>query len=83
MRNLGDAQFLNHAESEILFKSFKDAQKTGGTLPKELTIFVDRPTCNSCKDYLGGLMTEFGIEKINIYYKHQRNGFTYVSIVAK
>jgi len=40
----GSGQFLTHAEAEALI----NAQRELGTLPKKLTLFVDRPTCNMC-----------------------------------
>jgi len=69
LSNLSEAQFLSHAEAEALIK----AKKAGIVFPKEIDLFVDRPTCPNCKSYLKDLMNEYGIDKMNIYWKNASN----------
>lgn len=61
--HLGHAQSLTHAEAHALMNAYKKF----GSLPKEVTIYVDRPTCNMCKGELPALMKAMGIEKLNIF----------------
>lgn len=65
--NLGQAQFLSHAEAEALIR----AHEALGKLPEEVTIYVDRPTCPNCQSYLGDLAGEYGVKKLIIYYQNQ------------
>jgi hypothetical protein len=62
----GRGQFLTHAEAEALMK----AQLELGTLPKKLTLYVDRPTCNMCsggKDNGLPILAElYGVEELTV-----------------
>jgi hypothetical protein len=40
------------AEGLSLVRAYKRITKNGGQMPKEVTIFVERPTCDFCKNYL-------------------------------
>jgi hypothetical protein len=69
-----DTMFLTHAEAESLIKA---AANNGGKLPKEVEMYVDRPTCfNDCrgKDQVGkglGLLVDlYGIEKLTVRDSH-------------
>ncbi len=69
-----DTMFLTHAEAESLIKA---AAENGGKLPKEVEMYVDRPTCfNDCrgKDQIGkglGLLVElYSIEKLTVRDSH-------------
>ncbi|MEJ2426124.1 MAG: RHS repeat-associated core domain-containing protein [Candidatus Thiodiazotropha sp.] len=64
-RKISQARFLTHAEAQALIK----AKDKFGTLPNEVTIYVDRVTCNFCNsDQKGlGLLRElFGIETLHV-----------------
>ena len=56
-----DAMFLTHAEAETLIK----AHAQFGKLPEELTLYVDRPTCNACR---GGNSTDKGLSLLADLY---------------
>jgi len=56
-----DAMFLTHAEAETLIK----AHAQFGKLPEELTMYVDRPTCNACR---GGNSTDKGLSLLADLY---------------
>jgi MafB19-like deaminase len=62
----------------------KLAKKNGGKLPEELTMYVDRPTCNACQgtDVKGevgrglSILAElYGVKKLTI---HDSYGTTYI-----
>ncbi|WP_299248053.1 deaminase [uncultured Aquimarina sp.] len=62
-KHLGHAQSLTHAEAHSLMNAFE----AKGSLPKEVNLYVDRPTCNMCKGELPALMKAMNIETLNIY----------------
>jgi hypothetical protein len=78
LNNLGQAQFLSHAEAEAIVK----ARLANTKFPEELTILVDRTTCNNCMEYLGELLGHYGIQRLNIFWKKE-GGYTYRIVVAK
>ncbi|MCU0447689.1 MAG: deaminase [Microscillaceae bacterium] len=69
LKNLSEAQFLSHAEAEVLIK----AKKSGLPLPNELNLYVDRPTCPNCSQFLGDLLSELHISQLNIYWRNAKN----------
>ena len=69
--NQGQAQALFHAEAHSLMRAY---QKTGGKLPRELTLHVDRLTCGPCQGALPDLIREMGIERLIIRTKSGRIG---------
>ncbi len=69
LQTLQDAQFLSHAEAEALTRAFKQL----GQLPEVVELFVDRPTCQSCRNYLLQLAQDYGASEIRIYYRNQSN----------
>ena len=58
----GKTQFLTHAEASALIA----AHEKLGSLPPHMTIYVDRGTCDFCKNHLPTLMKFLGIETLNI-----------------
>jgi len=68
--DLGDAQFLSHAEADVLL----NAHTARGSLPEKMTLAVDRPTCPNCQKYLGDLASELGVKEITIFWKNQKGG---------
>ena len=62
----GRGQFLTHAEAEALM----NAQRELGQLPKKMTLYVDRPTCNMCgggpDNGLPLLAELYGIEELTV-----------------
>jgi len=67
--NLGDAQFINHAEAESLIRGYLKF----GALPEVVELFVDRPTCPNCNKELIRLARLLGVKELRIYYKGQSN----------
>jgi hypothetical protein len=67
--NLGQAQFLSHAEAEALLKAYW----ARGQLPEQLSLYVDRPTCPNCQSYLPDLMSEVGVKELRIYWQNAKN----------
>ncbi|HEX5182273.1 MAG TPA: hypothetical protein VFW19_03870 [Allosphingosinicella sp.] len=67
--NLGDAQFVNHAEAEALIRGYLHY----GALPEVVELFVDRPTCPNCNKELIRLARMLGVKELRIYYKGQSN----------
>lgn len=45
-------------------------EKTGGNLPAQMTLYVDRQTCGTCKQYLPELMHEMKIDTVNVVMKN-------------
>ncbi|NJO03818.1 MAG: hypothetical protein HC880_21045 [Bacteroidia bacterium] len=77
LSNLGQAQFLSHAEAASLINAFNQVK----SLPKKMEIYVDRFTCNNCESYLGDLIGAIGVDNVDIYYK-VKDGYKHVSISA-
>ena len=65
--NQGEAQVVFHAEAYSLIRAY---EKTGGNLPTQMTLYVDRQTCGTCKQYLPELMHEMKIDIINLVMKN-------------
>jgi hypothetical protein len=65
--NQGEAQVVFHAEAYSLIRAY---EKTGGNLPAQMTLYVDRQTCGTCKQYLPELMHEMKIDSINLVMKN-------------
>lgn len=65
--NQGEAQVVFHAEAYSLIRAY---EKTGGNLPAQMTLYVDRQTCGTCKQYLPELMHEMKIDIINLVMKN-------------
>jgi len=72
----GAAQVLTHAEAHALMRAWAS---NGGTLPKEITLYVDRYTCGNCQQYIPRVMKALGIEKLTIIPK---NGQTIPPFIA-
>lgn len=69
VNNLGQAQFLSHAEAHALIR----AHQAQGSLPRTIIMHVDRPTCPNCQRHLPALMRELGVDEIRIYWTNQAN----------
>jgi|GEM_PF-6463184 hypothetical protein len=54
--------YLTHAEAHALLEGWQK-----GILGKNITMFVDRPTCNMCLGGLGNLLTVLGVENVSIF----------------
>ena len=65
-----DGQAFTHAEADALIK----AEKELGKLPKKMTLYVDRYTCNMCYGKTGlPLLAElFGVEELKVIDKKGR-----------
>ncbi len=61
--HLGHAQSLTHAEAHALINAFENRE----SLPKKLTMVVDRKTCNMCRGELPALLKTLGLEELTIY----------------
>ena len=64
-KHLGYAQSLTHAEAHSLITAFEAL----GSLPKKITMFVDRKTCNICRGELPALLKTIGVDELVIYCK--------------
>jgi hypothetical protein len=68
---VGRGQFLTHGEAMALMRAYK---KTGGKMPSEMTMYVDRETCSFCAPENGGALADLvqamGIDKLTIYMKN-------------
>lgn len=62
-KHLGYAQSLTHAEAHSLIRAYERQ----GVMPKKVTMFVDRKTCNICRGELPALLNSMGIEELLIY----------------
>ncbi|WP_099120290.1 RHS repeat-associated core domain-containing protein [Xenorhabdus sp. KK7.4] len=56
-----------HAEGHALMRAY---EKSGGVMPKEITMYVDRQTCGHCERFLPALMKEMGIEQMKLFSKN-------------
>jgi hypothetical protein len=65
--NQGEAQVVFHAEAYSLIRAY---EKTGGNLPAQMKLYVDRQTCGPCKQYLPELMHEMKIDIISLVMKN-------------
>ncbi|AZE86898.1 VENN motif pre-toxin domain-containing protein [Pseudomonas orientalis] len=65
--NQGEGQVVFHAEAYSLMRAY---EKTGGNLPAQMTLYVDRQTCGTCKQYLPELMHEMKIDTVNVVMKN-------------
>ncbi|NIF05929.1 hypothetical protein F3J23_10800 [Chryseobacterium sp. Tr-659] len=63
----GKDQVLFHAEGHALMRTY---ERLGGSMPKEMTMYVDRYSCGNCQTYLPEMMKEMGIEKLTIFSKN-------------
>ncbi|WP_077836212.1 deaminase [Clostridium felsineum] len=61
--HLGHAQSLTHGEAHSLINAFE----ARGSLPKKITMVVDRKTCNMCRGELPALLKALGVEELTIY----------------
>jgi hypothetical protein len=62
-KHLGHAQSLTHAESHSLIRAFEKQ----GSLPKKVTMHVDRKTCNICRGELPSLLKRLGVDELEVY----------------
>ena len=60
---MGYAQSLTHAEAHSLIRAYERQ----GTLPKKVTMYVDRKTCNICRGELPALLKRIGVEELTIF----------------
>ncbi|MCY7993386.1 T7SS effector LXG polymorphic toxin [Bacillus haynesii] len=62
-KHLGHAQSLTHAESHALIRAYE----RHGSLPKKVTMYVDRKTCNICRGEMPALLKRLGVEELEVY----------------
>ncbi len=62
-KHLGHTQSLTHAEAHSLIRAFERQ----GSMPKKVTMYVDRKTYNICRGELPALLNIIGIEELVIY----------------
>jgi hypothetical protein len=62
----GKSQTLFHAEGQSLMKAYN---MTGGSLPEEMNMYVDRLSCGTCQNYLSDLMDAMGVKRLNLFFK--------------
>jgi len=67
--NQGEAQMTFHAEAHSLMRAY---EKTGGNMPTEVTIYVDRLSCGTCQNYLPELTESMGINQLDLHFKDGR-----------
>lgn len=48
-------------------------QNTGGNMPSNLTLFVDRNSCGTCQTYLPMMADEMGISTLNLEFTGGRS----------
>ncbi|MCQ2995017.1 hemagglutinin repeat-containing protein [Pseudomonas syringae] len=65
--NQGEGQVVFHAEAHSLMRAY---EKTGGKMPSEMTLYVDRKTCGNCARYLPEIMHEMKIDVVNLVMKN-------------
>ncbi len=70
--HLGHAQSLTHAEAHALMRAFERQ----GSLPKQLTMYVDRTTCYMCRGELPALLKRLGVERLDVYSGGATNPLT-------
>ncbi|TGX55005.1 hypothetical protein E5A73_06085 [Sphingomonas gei] len=64
-----DAMFLGHAEAEAMLLAYDHF----GRLPEVLEIYVDRSTCNDCRNNMMRLAKMLGVKELRVYYLNQTN----------
>lgn len=74
LQHLGHAQSLTHAESYALIRAYERM----GELPKRMTMYVDRKTCNMCWGEMPALLKHLGIEELEVF-----SGDSKVPIILK
>ncbi len=62
-KHLGQVQSLTHAESHALIRAYERQ----GALPQQLTMYVDRVTCNICRGEMPALLKRVGVDELTIY----------------
>ncbi len=62
-QHLGHAQSLTHAEAHSLIRAYEKQ----GKLPKKITMYVDRKTCNICRGELPCLLKRLGVEELTVF----------------
>ena len=69
----GTGQFLTHAEAHSLMRAY---DKTGGNLPANMSMYVDRASCSFCRapDALPRMAREMGVENLTLHFKDGRTG---------
>ena len=61
-RSWADVEFLKHAEAHALLRAAR-----GRSLPRRLTLHVDKITCGWCENQLAPLLRNLGVEELTIY----------------
>ena len=64
-----NAMFLGHAEAEAMLLAYDHF----GRLPEVLEIYVDRSTCNDCRNNMVLLARMLGVKEVRVYYRNQTN----------
>jgi hypothetical protein len=64
---LHDPRFSHHAELASLFELRAELQKAGRPMPEVVELFVDRATCDSCRENLDLVAAYLGIAELRIY----------------
>ena len=62
----GKAQTLFHGEGHALLRA---NEISGGQLPSELNMYVDRYSCAICRANLPDLTEALGVKKLNLFFK--------------
>lgn len=75
---------MGHAEVQLLLRIVDGINSNGGTMPKNLLIFVDRTPCWACAWVLRRLKKHFGIENIRLVFiprpSSTTNGLNYFDL---
>lgn len=67
--NQKSSRVFTHAEAHILMNMKKYFDEKNETMPKKVTIYVDRATCYNCKQYVIELARAFETEQVFIFNK--------------
>lgn len=61
-KHLGHMEFMKHAEAHALIRAARR-----GILPKKLTMYVDKATCDWCRYDLEKLLKEICVDELTVY----------------
>jgi hypothetical protein len=67
----GKDQIVWHGEGHSLMRAY---EKTGGKLPENMTMFVDRVSCANCRTHLPKRTEEMGVKNLTLNFKNGRSG---------
>ncbi|NTG50758.1 hypothetical protein G6M04_25535 [Agrobacterium rhizogenes] len=66
----GQDQVVFHAEANSLMRAY---ERTGGNLPSNMNLYVDRNSCGTCQTYLPQMVEKMGISNLSLSFASGRS----------